>query len=287
MPANTLDEPRRRQVFLSFAHDDRRVADMVAEALRDAGLRVWFDAWELAVGDSIAVRIDRAIASSDIILVLLSKHSVVSQWVRHELGSALSAELRDRAVTVIPALIEDCDIPPVLADRNYLDLRKDLAAGIQRLVRQLRAASDLDFSKLDAGSFEEMVGTLLDSLGFLVQRPLINRDVDFIASYRSRDPFGAEETTVWFVEVKFYRDQRVSITSLRQMLRALALAGGGRRGLVVTNGRLTSVARTFLAESKEKSGREIRVIDGTELVSLLIQYPEVVNRYFLRDVCHD
>lgn len=269
-------------MFVSYAQADKEVARQVAEALRDAGLLVWIDAWELAPGDSIAERIDRGIASSDILLVLLSQSSVSSLWVQKELSAALSGELRDRAITVIPALIEDCDIPPLLADRQYLDLRRDRPTAIQRLVEQIGSAPALDFAKLDSRSFEEMVGDLLVKLGFSVQRTPLTRDggFDFVATYGHRDPFGAEQTETWLVEVKLYRDGRVSIPSLQQLLGVLVITSGSKRGLIVTNGRLTSVARTFLAESIEKSRTEVRVIDGTELTNLLIQHPEVIRKYF-------
>jgi len=282
-------ESRRRQVFVSYAQADKVVARQVAEALRNAGLLVWIDAWELAAGDSIAQRIDQAIASSDILLVLLSQSSVASQWVQKELSAALSGELRDRAITVIPALIEDCRIPPLLADRQYLDLRRDLPAAIQRLVEQIGSAPALDFSKLDGRAFEAMVGDLLATLGFAVQRTPPTRDsgFDFVASYRSRDPFGAEQTDTWLVEVKLYRDERVSIAVLRQLLGVLVMTGGTKKGLVVTNGRLTSVARTFLVESIERSRHELRIIDGTELTNLLIQHPEIVRRYFHSGGSHE
>jgi hypothetical protein len=269
-------------VFVSYAQADKNVARQVAEALQDAGLLVWIDAWELAPGDSIAQRIEEAIASSDILLVLLSQNSVASQWVQKELSAALSRELRDRAITVIPALLEDCEIPGLLADRQYLDLRRDLPAAIRRLVEQIGSAPRLDFSKLDGRTFEAMVGDLLAKLGFSVQRTPLTRDsgFDFVASYPTRDPFGAEQTDTWLVEVKLYRDARVSIATLQQLLGVLVTTGGNKRGLVVTNGRLTSVARSFLSESTERSRAELRVIDGTELTNLLIQHPEVIRTYF-------
>jgi hypothetical protein len=282
-------ESRRRQVFVSYAQADKVVARQVAEALRNAGLFVRIDVLELAAGDSIAQRIDQAIASSDILLVLLSQSSVNSQWVQKELSAALSGELRDRAITVIPALIEDCRIPPLLADRQYLDLRRDLPAAIQRLVEQIGSAPSLDFSKLDGRAFEAMIGNLLANLGFAVQQTPPTRDsgFDFVASYRSRDPFGAEQTDTWLVEVKLYRDERVSIATLQQFLGVLVMRGGTKKGLIVTNGRLTSVARTFLEESIERSRHELRIIDGTELTNLLIQHPEIVRRYFHSGGSHE
>lgn len=282
MNANDISEPRRRQVFVSYAQADKDVARQVAETLRHAGLDVWIDAWELKAGDSIAQRIDESISSSDVLLVLLSPSAVASQWVQKELNTALSGELRDRAITVIPALLEDCELPPFLSDRQYLDLRHDRPAAIRRLIDQISSVPSLDFSKLDGRAFENMVGDLLGSLGFLVERTPLTRDggYDFAASYRYHDPFGAEKTDAWLVEVKLYRDGRVSIDTLRQLIGALFMTSGNKKGLIVTDSRLTSVARTFLAESIDRSGYQLRVIDGTELTSLLIQYPEVTRNYF-------
>lgn len=289
MNSTDTSEPRRRQVFVTYSQADRGVARQVAEALLDAGLLVWIDAWELQAGDSIGQRIDDLIASSDVLLVLLSPNSVASKWVQKELSAALSGELRDRAITVVPALVEDCDVPPLLSDRQYLDLRHDRPAAIRRLVEQIGSVPGLDFSRLDGRAFEQMIGDLLVSLGFSVQQTPVTRDsgYDFLASYRSRDPFGAEQTDMWLVEVKLYRDARVSIKALQQLIGVLATSGGSKKGLVVTNGRLTSVARTFLADSVARSRQELRVIDGTELTNLLIQHPEVARKYFPSGDSHE
>lgn len=280
----TSHSERTKQVFLSYAQDDKPLARRLAEGLRAAGLRVWFDEWELAVGDSIVPRIEQAVATSDLLLVLISPRSVESRWVRTELSSFLAHELKDRAITLIPVLIEDCEIPPVFADRQYLDLSEDFDKGLERLISQLRAVPDIDFSRLDGRTFEKLVGDLLLELGFSIQQTPLSRDsgFDFIASFSSRDPFGAKRQETWCVEVKLYRDQRVSVSALRQMLGYLMTSPHVGKGLVVTNSRLTSVARDFLSETSTRSGHELRVIDGTELTNLLSQNPGLVERYFGR-----
>src|SRR5438094_473008 len=123
MNASTEQQNTGRRVFLSYADADEPIATRIADALRGAGLLVWSDSWELAAGDSIARRIEETLVSSDLLVVLLSPRSVNSRWVEVELSAALATELRDRAITVIPALIEDCQIPALLADRAYFDLR--------------------------------------------------------------------------------------------------------------------------------------------------------------------
>lgn len=279
-----IETSQRRQVFLSYAQADRGFADRVADALRLAGNKVWFDAWALAPGDSITDRIQKALTTSDFLVVLLSPRSVNSDWVQTELNAALARELKDRAIILIPAMLEDCEIPPLLADIQYVDLRQDFEAGLQRLASQLAAASDIEFSRLDSRTFEQLVVDLLGQLGFSIKQtpPAHDSEFDFTASYRSRDPFGAEKTESWLVEAKFYKEQRVSVSALRQMVGYLMTSRTTDKGLVVTNGLLTSVAREFLLEVTHGSGHELRVIDGTALTNLIIQHPTISKRYFHR-----
>jgi hypothetical protein len=285
MTSSDPSRGRPQQVFISYAQADKEIARRIADELRSSGLRVWFDEWELKPGDSIASRIDQAVSTSDMLLVLLSPRSIESRWVQSELNAALSRELKSRAVTVIPALIEECEIPPLLADRLYLDLRSNLERGVRRLVEQIAVAPDIDFSRLDGQSFENLIADLLTALGFRIVRQPISQDsgFDFQASLTTRDPFGAQKHESWLVEVKLYRNQRVSIAALRQMVSYMLTLPGPHKGLVVTNSQLTSVAQEFLTEMTSKSQQELRVIDGTELTNLLLQHPNLVEHYFSRE----
>jgi hypothetical protein len=47
-------------VFLSHSSKNKAVVRPLAERLREAGLRLWFDEWVLRPGDSIPARIDPA-----------------------------------------------------------------------------------------------------------------------------------------------------------------------------------------------------------------------------------
>jgi TIR domain/Restriction endonuclease len=271
-----------RQVFLSYAHADSAVARRIAAKLRGAGLRVQISEWELQPGDSIASRIIEAVSSSDLILVLLSPNSINSRWVQTELNETLSRELQTRAITVIPALVEDCTMPPPLANLVYLDLRSDLEGGIDRLIQQLGIAPDIDFSRLDPQSFESLVADLLRSLGFSIEHQALSSDsgFDFKASFPTRDPFGARHEDVWLVEVKHYKNQRVSVDAVRQMVSYMTMLPGAKKGLVVTSAQLTSVAQEVLAELTTNLRTELRVIEGTELKRLLLEHPQLVKRYF-------
>ena len=267
---------------MSYAHPDREIARRIASELRKSGLTVWFDEWEMMHGDSIIERIDRAVSTSDFLIVLLSRSSVDSRWVQSELNAALARELQSRAITVLPVLIEDCIIPARLADKSYLDLRKDFERGLEHLVQRLSVAPEIDFTQLTPAEFEELTANILNLLGFSVeaQNSLEDRGVDIIAKLSTKDPFGARQQETWLVQTKLYRDQRVSINTLRNMLGTLASLPASHQGLIVTNSQLTSVAREFLAEEAVQLRAGLRVVDGSELTQLLLQHPELVRQYF-------
>jgi hypothetical protein len=121
-------------VFVSYSSKDRNFVERLATDLRSRGLYVWFDQWELKVGDSLIEKINAGIASQDYLVVVLSKTSVRSQWVMKELNAALMRELKERRVVVLPILIEDCDIPPLLSEKVYADFRGDYSVGLNRLL---------------------------------------------------------------------------------------------------------------------------------------------------------
>ena len=281
MTSTDTRENRRHQIFISYAQADNEVAQEIANGLRGAGLTVWFDEWALKADDSIRTRIEEGVRASDLLLVLLSPNSVSSNWVKMEWTTTLSRELDARAVTVIPAIIKDCDVPPILASRQYLDLRTDLKEGLHRLIQQLGVVPEIDFSKLTGQSFEKLVAELLRQLGFSLESQYLPRDsgFDFIASFVGKDPFGVDRRESWFVEVKFYKNERVSLQALRDMVKYMVAVAGFHKGLVITNSQLTSVATKFLYDITE-SGRELRVIDGAELRTLLLRHPDLVERYF-------
>jgi len=125
-------------VFVSHSNADTAVASRLAMGLEALGYRSWYDEWELKAGDSIVDRIQKALSACDVLLVVLSPRSVASEWVKRELNTGLMRELGGHRVVVIPVLIEDCDIPPLLEERHYIDLRNNFEEGFFKLLDSLR-----------------------------------------------------------------------------------------------------------------------------------------------------
>lgn len=65
----------RGAVFISYASQDAEAAKSICEALREAGIEVWFDQSELRGGDAWDVRIRRNIKECALFVPIISRHT--------------------------------------------------------------------------------------------------------------------------------------------------------------------------------------------------------------------
>jgi TolB-like protein len=70
-------------VFLSYAREDRSYAQMLTRVLEGAGHSVWWDR-HIDSGEEFAAEIEAELEKADVVLVVWSKQSVKSRWVRDE-----------------------------------------------------------------------------------------------------------------------------------------------------------------------------------------------------------
>lgn len=75
------------RLFLSYARQDRPFVERLAQALTREGYQVWWDK-SLAGGDRFAAEIETALNAADAVIVIWSKSSAASDWVRDEAGRA-------------------------------------------------------------------------------------------------------------------------------------------------------------------------------------------------------
>ena len=125
------------KVFIAHASENKSSARKIAEKLSKNGYQAWFDEWEIKVGDSIVDKINDGIKESSFMVILFSKDSVDKPWVRKEMNSGFMVELNKRKVFVLPALLEDCEIPPLFSDKRYADFTKSFDAGFDELIKAL------------------------------------------------------------------------------------------------------------------------------------------------------
>lgn len=86
-------------VFISHAHEDKEdIVRPLAAALQAAGLRVWYDEFEMRIGDSLRRKIDQGIARSTFGIVVLSTAFFAKNWTQYELDGMVTRNVSGEQV---------------------------------------------------------------------------------------------------------------------------------------------------------------------------------------------
>jgi len=149
------------QIFLCHANDDKPTARILYDRLTKDYIDVWFDEENLLPGNEWEMEIPKAIRKSDIVLVLLSNHSVTKEgYVQKEIKFALEAanEKPEGAIFIIPLRLENCKVPQSLSKWhwvNYFEEKwleklmgsfEERAEKVGKILRASRTESDLLFT---------------------------------------------------------------------------------------------------------------------------------------------
>lgn len=150
-PFGVTDDGREYDVFISHASEDKEaLVRPLAVALTNEGLRVWYDEFELKIGDSLRRKIDQGLARSRVGLVVLSRSFIGKGWTNYELDGIVT-----RAVTGEQVLLpiwhditkeEVIAFSPSLADKvarnTAIYTVKDIATEIASLIRGPQEANN-------------------------------------------------------------------------------------------------------------------------------------------------
>lgn len=140
-------------IFVSYSHADKEFARKLAAQLVQHKAHIWIDEWEMHVGDSLIEKVQGAIQGATALLVLLSRHSVDSEWCKKELSAGLIRELEEKRVVVLPVLIEDCQIPMFLRDKVYADFRTDFDAGLNAVLDGIAKVTSQHLARVETAEY--------------------------------------------------------------------------------------------------------------------------------------
>jgi hypothetical protein len=122
-PNNDEEEIEKEyDVFISHASEDKdEVVRPLANALKSEGLSVWYDEFELKIGDSLRRKIDKGLANSKFGIVVLSKDFIKKGWTNYELDGIITKSVSGEQI-VLPiwhnlTKKEVIDFSPSLADK--------------------------------------------------------------------------------------------------------------------------------------------------------------------------
>ena len=123
--------------FISHASEDKKdfVAPL-ADALTNEGLRVWYDEFELSIGDSLRQKIDNGLARSSFGVVVLSPSFFAKNWTQYELNGLIARQMEGEQI-ILPiwhrlTKNEILNIAPSLTDIVALNSSTETIENIAR-----------------------------------------------------------------------------------------------------------------------------------------------------------
>jgi hypothetical protein len=139
--------------FISYSNKDQDFAERLYADLQARGVRCWFAPHDMHIGDKLRPRIDESILLYDKVLLVLTEHSVASQWVEHEVETALGKELGGKLNVLFPIRLDETVLQSKTGWASHVRLTRhigdftqwkshdDYQKAFERLLRDLKAGA--------------------------------------------------------------------------------------------------------------------------------------------------
>ena len=141
---------RSYDVFICHASEDNDFVRPLADALREHGLKVWYDGYTLRIGSALRRTIDDGLAHSKFGIVVLSPAFFAKAWPQRELDGLVGREILEGQQLILPIWhkISQADVsrfsPPLidkLARSTSTVSIEEIASEVAEVVRS-RGTSD-------------------------------------------------------------------------------------------------------------------------------------------------
>ena len=116
-------------VFISYNKADEDIARKISEYLEnkktgERQIRVFFGPWDIKPADNFIEMIDEGLTKAKFFALVLSPKALQAKWPTAERAASLLSDPSGRIGRVIPILAKSCKVPPLLAIRDWIDLRE-------------------------------------------------------------------------------------------------------------------------------------------------------------------
>lgn len=128
--------------FISHASEDKdEIVRDLADALKENGFEVWYDEFELKIGDSLRKKIDNGLSKSRFGIVIISPSFVKKNWTEYELNGMVAREMNGHKV-ILPiwhkiSKDEVLKFSPSLADKMALNTSTHTIQDIVNSLKEL------------------------------------------------------------------------------------------------------------------------------------------------------
>jgi TIR domain len=96
--------------FISYSTLDQEFAERLQADLQNEGVRCWFAPHNVKGGKKLHEQIDEAIRLHDRLPLILSRHSMNSEWVKTEIAKARKREVKERKRVLFPVRLVEFEV---------------------------------------------------------------------------------------------------------------------------------------------------------------------------------
>jgi TIR domain len=139
--------PAMATLYISYKAEDRSCAKQVSDALEELGHRPIYDAVALAPGKDWRHVLADELSKADACVVLLNERSLASPFVLGEIGAARALYHEFGRMLLVPVILGDLEIPPVISDLFVVRMASD-GSDHQRVAKEIGKAVTDHFNRL-------------------------------------------------------------------------------------------------------------------------------------------
>ncbi|MDN7803079.1 toll/interleukin-1 receptor domain-containing protein [Burkholderia gladioli] len=173
---------KKYDIAISFAGEDREVAERLALLISTQGLNVFYDMYEQADlwGKDLYTHLSKVYKDdAKYCLLLISKAYATKQWTTHERKSAQARAFSENEEYILPLRLDDSEVDGILPTVGYLDYRnvseENIIESIVKKVHDYNMAHNIDYALV-------RVEEVFERQGIMAKGGPPFKDRDFVTS---------------------------------------------------------------------------------------------------------
>ena len=120
-------EPEK-DIFISYTQTDKEIAEKIAiflekQKIGNREIKVFYAPWDIKPGHNLINKINEGLTEAKFFALILSPDALNAPWPKAEAAAALHYDPSGYLGRVIPILVKDCQVPPLLRIRVWIDVR--------------------------------------------------------------------------------------------------------------------------------------------------------------------
>jgi len=124
---NSINKDQDYHIAISFAGEDREIAENIASRLKSKGYNIFYDKYEQAAlwGKDLYSHLTEIYTKkAKYCLMIISENYAEKQWTNHERRAAQARAFSQSKEYILPLKLDDTEIPGLVDTIGYVDYRK-------------------------------------------------------------------------------------------------------------------------------------------------------------------